>query len=275
MDNNKILSNIIHFLKTKEWHEDTPTKRSLVFINDKIGSDFRLFVPKLVHENDFLIQAQKTIQSLCSIHSENNSDLKSLIIKNREILSIKFEADQIYDDGVKIVIFSNIVSRLNILLTHAAAFTITNKPILSREDTKLSKGYLDRCRFIKNEKGSLITKIELPKDDEIYNELYDQKINSKIVNKRLFDSINFINNTILAEDVNYSDDYIDKNISNINLSLISDIRLLYKEVPASTISVLHKSIESDHNTTSGSLGSYTTQKIKLFEDAVKLRLRKI
>ena len=196
----------------------------------ELPEDFELEIPKYSEErlgfDNFVKQLINEISSLLK-NETNADDLRILFSREHSILKYRiFDADN--QDGT--ISFQKHIDSLDIfkkVLSQAVTFTTTNKPIFGEAKFEV-ESYLNRCRSLQTEKGSYITKIEIPNED-IYSAV--SKISTKTINHKLFDVIEFIEAEIFNTNhkPEISENYL-TSISNIlNYELFFSIKELYEK----------------------------------------------
>lgn len=136
---------------------------------------------------------------------ENVDELKIIFSENKSIIKYRvFDYENI--DGT--ISFLNYIDSLEIfkkMLSQSVSFVSTKKQIFASSKIE-SDIYLERCRTLQTEKGSFISKIEVP-NDEIYTLI--SEVDSLEVNNKLFDVIDF------AQDQFYSPKKILKSLKTM------------------------------------------------------------
>ncbi|WP_405247708.1 hypothetical protein [Cellulophaga sp. Asnod2-G02] len=181
-------------------------------INKRTGFDN--YISNLINEIAYLFPNESNIEDLKILFSKENSILKYRIFDadNREG-SISFQKHLESLEGFKKV------------LSKAVIFTATNKPIFGEAKFEVDS-YLNRCRSLQTEKGSFVTRLEIP-NDTIYSSV--SKIDTADVNNKLFDTIEYIDNNIFdAKNIIVVNENYIQDISNIlNYELFYEIKNLY------------------------------------------------
>lgn len=230
---------IINFLRSRGWEikrEGTLFNYYIPPQNLKLPFDFELEIPKHSHDKPgFDNYIDQLIQELSAFlpNESNVDDLKILFSKQNSILKYRvFDSDN--SDGT--ISLQKHIDSLDVfkkVLSQAVIFTATNKPIFG--DAKFEvEGYLNRCRSLQTEKGSYVTKIEIP-HDKIYTAV--SEIDTKTVNNKLFDVIEFIEEEIFntKEEININESYIQENSRHLNYELFRSIKDLYLKTTINNI----------------------------------------
>ena len=189
---------------------------------------FELEIPKYSKErpgfDNFIQQIINEITPLLK-NEANQDDLNILFSREHSILKYRiFDADN--KDGT--ISLQKHIESLDVfkkVLSQAVTFATTKKPIFG--DAKFEvESYLNRCRSLQTEKGSYVTKIEIPNDD-IYSTI--NKINTKTINNKLFDVIEFIEEEIFNSNqkLEVTENYIQDVSELLNYELFHSIKDLY------------------------------------------------
>ncbi len=197
----------------------------------KFPPDFRIELPKISvsNQNSYDNYINRLIEELL-IHlpsSESTDELKVLFSENRSIMKYRvFDHDNL--DGS--ISFINYIESLDIfkkMLSQTVSFVTTDKQIYANSKAE-SELYLEQCRTLQTEKGSFITKIEVP-NGEFYTAV--SKIESSKINSKLFDVINFTQEHILQpkENIEISENYISDFSNLINYELLTSIKEIYSK----------------------------------------------
>ncbi|MDF0716992.1 hypothetical protein PY092_12590 [Muricauda sp. 334s03] len=196
--------------------------------NIGLPQDYLLELPKMsANEKGFDNYIERLIEDLIfALPSESNKeDLKILFSKENSILKYKiFDADS--SDGT--ISFQKHIDSLDNFkkaLSQAVIFTATNKPIFG--DAKYEvESYLNRCRALQTEKGSYVTRLEIP-NDTIYTAF--SKIESEDINHKLFDTLEYIEENIFnaKSKMDITENYLQDISPILNYELFNSIKNIY------------------------------------------------
>lgn len=239
---------IKEFLISRKWELKRSGKLFRYFVPPdylNLPEDFELEIPIFSKEksgfDNFIEQTIDEMIPLLNCEA-NEDDLKILFSKEHSILRYRiFDGDNI--DGT--ISFQKHIESLDVfkkVLSQAVTFTTTSKPIFGNAKFEV-ESYLNRCRWLQTEKGSYVTKIEIPNSD-IYSAV--DKIETKKVNNKLFDVIEYIDEEIFntKQNLDISENYI-QDISHIlNYELFSSVKELYVKPELNNIEFQLSSTES-------------------------------
>jgi hypothetical protein len=196
--------------------------------NIGLPQDYLLELPIMSrNQRGFDNYIERLIEDLIfALPSESNEeDLKILFSKENSILKYRiFDADS--SDGT--IFFQKHIDSLENfkkVLSQAVIFTATNKPIFG--DAKYEvEGYLNRCRALQTEKGSYVTKLEIP-NDTIYTAF--SKIETEDINGKLFDTLEYIEENIFnaKNKIDITENYLQDISTILNYELFNSIKNIY------------------------------------------------
>ncbi len=275
-----IQQNFIDILNLRKWSKtETNSSRYLVFTppsNLLFDNSYKLYLPKNVAALDFETNIYKLLEILRDIYIEDIDELVSIVIDDKEILKFHIEDDNVYDGKISIPHFNSLLEKIKKVLQEAASFTILNKPhILDKiEETER---YLNHCKFLKNSKGSIITKIELPKNEEIKEStLFEKSVIGSEINKKAIDVISFVNNDLLVDNIGLPDEnFLLSNREFINVNLIDAVRELYTEIDFANIDLELKSSRTDNRTFAKEITKQKVETLKSFTKVVREKINEI
>lgn len=225
---------IIKFLLSRGWAIE---REGNLFIylkprdNSSFPDNFMLEIPKFIkttqksYDNYIVRLIEDLLIYLPS--DENVDELKIIFSENKSIIKYRvFDYENI--DGT--ISFLNYIDSLEIfkkMLSQSVSFVSTQKQIFASSKIE-SDIYLARCRTLQTEKGSFISKIEVP-NDEIYTLI--SEVDSLEVNNKLFDVIDFAQDQILQpkEDIKITENYVSDYKEYINFDLLQSLKDLYSK----------------------------------------------
>lgn len=193
-----------------------------------LPKDYLLELPKKKeNQKGFDNYIERLIEDLIfALPSESNEeDLKVLFSKENSILRYRiFDADSL-DGTISFQKHLDSLENFKKVLSQAVIFTATNKPIFG--DAKYEvEGYLNRCRALQTEKGSYVTRLEIP-NDTIYTTF--SEIKTEDINDKLFDTLEYIEENIFKakSKMDITENYL-QDISHIlNYDLFYSIKNIY------------------------------------------------
>ena len=172
--------------------------------------------------------------------------------------------------------FPNLILKSKELLQEVANFSIIKQPHFF-ENTEEAERYLNLCNFFKNDKGSLITKIQLPNNEEIKEgNLFEIGITGSQINKNLIEITSFINKDIIGND-NFKpeDDFLILNKKLLSVNVTNKIKELYTSIDLADIDITLKSTEKNIKTSVKDLNNEKIDNIKNFSRVVREKMKEI
>ena len=151
-----------------------------------------------------------------------------------------------------------------------------NKPHFfdNREE---AERYLNYCNFLKNDVGSLITKIQLPNNEDIIEKtLFDSALKANQINKNLINITDFVNNEILAqENFEPDDDFIINNKKYISVNVSDKLKSLYKDIEYSDIEFSLKGVDTFETTKAIDLSREKVNNLGSFSRKIREKMKEI
>ncbi len=276
---NLIYKNITSLLQNRNWHKGEIKTKHDVFIPPKelgFSETYKLYVYNQVRNADFEEGINKTLQIISQIYNEDVDELISLIIEDRPILQFHIEDDNIKNGRPDIVFFENFITKTKDLLLESANFSINRKPhYLDKEDE--SERYLSLCNFFKIDKGSLITKIQLPNKEEILEKtIFDEGLTGNKINQQFIDITTFINEKVISQN-NFepTEELITQNRNLISANITEKLRNLYICANYADVDITLKSVENTFMTKVSELNNEKIENLKKFSTFIKQQNRDI
>ena len=206
-----IYENLTSLLYNREWSRAAATHKYDLFIPPaSLGftEDYKLYVYNRYENPGYDRDIQKSLEIIGQIYEEDIDELNSIVVDDRQILMLHIENDGVHNGHPSIPFFETLIRRSKELLHEVANFSIIQKPHFYG-DSEEAERYLNYCTFLKNDVGSLITKIQLPNKEEIKeNTLFETAITGKEINENLLNVTSFINTQVIEDgDFDPTDDF--------------------------------------------------------------------
>ena len=164
-----IYKNIIDLLSNRNWKKQERTTKYDIFVPPSIlefSNVYKLYVYHKYEKSDFEQEIVKSLNIISQIYNEDIDELASIIIEDRQILSLHIENEDIKNGHPSIPFFNVLINKSKELLQEVANFSVIKQPHFFESKDEAER-YLNYCKFFKNDVGSLITKIQLPNNEEI------------------------------------------------------------------------------------------------------------
>ena len=279
MTKQKIYQNIISLLNNRKWKkQETKAKFDIYYPPTILNFDntYKLYVYNKFENNDFDIGIKKNLEILAQIYNEDIDELASIVIEDRQILSLHIENENIKDARPTIPFFDTLIHKSKELLQEAANFSVIQKAHFF-DSMDEAERYLNYCNFFKNDVGSLITKIQLPNKEEIKEKtLFEKAITGQEINNNLFNITNFINEEILGcNNFEPSDEFLIDNKDIISVNVSNKLKDLYAGMEYSDIEISLKSIESNKKTIAKELNREKVNNLSTFSKTVREKMKEI
>ncbi|MBC8386013.1 MAG: hypothetical protein H8E57_10900 [Candidatus Cloacimonetes bacterium] len=274
-----VYNNLVSLLKNRNWNLlDKKTKYD-VFIppnNLNFSETYRLYIYNRISNSDFDSGISKNIEILSQIYREDVDELASIIIEDKQILALHIEIESIKNARPSIPLFDNLIHKSKELLQEVANFSIL-KQAHYFDYKEEAERYLNLCNFFKNDKGSLITKIQLPNNEEIKEStLFESAIIGSQINKNLINIVSFINDDIIkVENFEPNDEFLLKNKSLISVNVTNKLKSLYKSIDLADIDITLKGSETTKTTYAKELNSDKMENLGSFSTIVRERMKEI
>ena len=196
--------------------------------NIGLPQDYLLELPKTSqNQKGFDNYIERLIEDIIfTLPSESNEeDLKILFSKENSILKYRIFDFDSKDGTISFQKHIDSLESFKKVLSQAVIFTATKKPIFG--DAKYEvEGYLNRCRTLQTEKGSYVTKLEIP-NDTIYTTF--SKIETEKINTKLFDTLEYIEENIFnaKSKLIITENYLQDISYILNYELFNSIKNIY------------------------------------------------
>lgn len=222
---------ILDFFKARNW---TIQSQGNLFIYLKPSNsfnfpqDFLLEIPKDSKLPGFDSYITRLIEDLRSLDPEFKSDeLKILFNSNNSIIKYRIFDKDNENGTIAISKFIDSVEGFKNILFNAVNFTVNQKAIFGQTNSEANE-FLRNCRVLQSEKGSYITKIEVP--NKPLQTTFDLITTDK-VNNKLFDVLEFVNEEILIDNhtPKFTENYIQDNSEFLNYELLKSIKEIYSK----------------------------------------------
>jgi hypothetical protein len=197
--------------------------------NETYPQDYSLEIPKSDDLQGFDNYILRLIDELKEILPEapNNDDLKILFSRQNSILKLRvFDSDTL-DGTIGLTKHIESLDSIKKILSQAVTFVVSNKPIFGEANFEVTN-YLNNCRALQSEKGSYITKIEVP---DFIQEFTISKVDTSNVTQKLFDVLEFVEEEIFStkKEPEINENYISENKAYINYELLLAIKDVYSK----------------------------------------------
>lgn len=278
MNNQLIHTNILQLLSSRNWTIEKSNSKFDVFIPPtelNFQEDYRLYVYNRIENEDFLEATTKVVGIVAQIYHEDVADLISIVLEDKPVLSLHIKNNFI-DGKPAIPYFGVLIAKTQELLQEVANFSVLKRPHFFN-NVEEAERYVNQCTFLKNETGSLITKIQLPNKEEIREQnLFDDAITGQEVNENFFQLTSFINREILdSNNFEPNDDFLIANRNCISVNVSNKLKELYTQIEYADIDISLKSLQSHQTTSAKQLNPEKVQRLSTFSKTVRAKMKEI
>ena len=279
MDKQLILNNVNELLINRKWQLEEHGTKYDVFIPPldlNFEKSYKLFVYNRINNSDFESEIYRYLYIISQIYNEDIDELNSIIVEDRQILTLHIEREDIINGKPALPFFNKLINNSKELLQEVANFCVLQKQHYF-DNTDESKRYLNYCNFLKNDAGSLITKIQLPNKEDIKEgTLFENRIQGYQVNKQLLDITNFINKDIIGLD-NFepTDEFLLQNKKYVSVNVSEKIKNLYQETDYSDIEISLKGTLLNETSKTKAINKEKVDNLSTFSKTVKEKMKDI
>lgn len=279
MNNSTTYKNLIDFLISRYWVKSEIKNRNDIFLppaNLNFNDSYKLYIPNKTDKSDFEAGIIKSLEILSSIYSDDIDELVSVIIEDRQILEFHIEDDSIKNGHPSITKFDVFLGKVKDILHDNATFVITKKPHFY-DNIEEAERYLNLCNFFKNSSGSLISKIQLPNNEDIKEKtIFEDSIKGGDINRRLINVIDFVNTELLTENfIEPDESFILNNQEKISINVINKIKDFYKGANLTDIDITLKGTGNNIKTSVKELNNEKIGNLNKFTKIVREKLNEI
>lgn len=274
-----IYKNIIDLLLNRGWKNLETKSKFDIYIPPALlnfENTYKLYIYNKFENKEFEKITNKNIEILAQIYNEDIDELSSIIIDDRQILSLHINNKNIKNARPTIPFFDVLIHKSKELLQETANFSVIKKAHFF-DNYEESERYLNQCNFFKNDKGSLITKIQLPNKEEIREKtLFDPAITGKDINNNLINISSFINDEILGlNNFEPDDNFLIKHKDCISVNVSNKLKDLYSSIEYSDIEISLKSTKTIKTTIAKELNKEKVNNLSTFSKTVREKIKEI
>lgn len=272
MNNN--LEILDSFLLNRGWVGTRRTDKFWIYSPPQeifLPENFKLKVPFNDGAPGFSESLRNTLTTISEIHEIKIEDLSNIISKKSEIFSFRISDQDTKYGTISFERFEKLLEKLKGILVSTASFVISEDPLNTK---KLGEAelYLRSCNFLQTEKGSFISKIDLPTNLKIVEEgMYGQSaISSEQINHRIKRVFEFINSEIFTnEEIDMNTRYLGNNREIINIKLFTQIEQFYAKVKIQNLDIKFESVQFSDQLSVTNLNTFKLKRLKAFIKSAK------
>lgn len=274
-----IYKNIIDLLLNRDWKkQEVKTKYDIFVPPSALGfsNSYKLYIYNKIENSDYEKEIIKNLNIVSQIYNEDIDELASIIVDDRQILSLHIENENIKKGHPSIPFFNTLLNKSKELLQEVANFSVIKQPHFFDNKDEAER-YLNYCNFFKNDVGSLITKIQLPNNEEIKEKtLFESSIIGSEINKNLINITDFINREIIGYD-NFepTDEFLIKNRDLVSVNVSNKLKDLYAGIEYSDIEISLKGTQINQIATAKELNREKVNNLSMFSKTIREKMKEI
>jgi hypothetical protein len=250
---NKFTYNFVHnikdFLILRNWRLLSDNEKFFYLeppLNLHFKENFKIKLPKKSDLQGYDEVVKEIITFVSKVYNINEEDLKIIFKSNNSIFSVKINDESVKDGTLPLVKFDDLLLKIKNILLNSAGFTILKDINILQLPQEANK-YLSKCNFLQTEKGSFVTKIELPEKVLIReNTLFDAEVYSKEINKKILDVLNFVNDEVFGSNKEFNLEYLKNKEDVLNVKVLKEVYDLYDKGNFKNISFKLNGIENQN-----------------------------
>jgi hypothetical protein len=169
---------------------------------------------------------------LAQVYGWDSDNMERAVDLHGTVLSIRLSDDDVTKEGaLPLRAFESILGSLRELLQNIADFSTSNLPFVGSA-TEAASSFIESCLFLQTERGSFITRIEIPSDLVLKQpDLLQSGVTARDATIRLATVLDFVKNQVMAGDnVIYEEDFIVTATDVLNVDVLSDVAHLFEHV---------------------------------------------
>lgn len=279
MQTQLIYKNITDLLLCKNWKKlESITKYDLFVPPSELdfSNTYKLYVYNKIENSDYEKEIIKTLNIISQVYNEDIDELASIIIEDRQILSLHIDNESIINGHPSIPFFNILINKSKELLQEVANFSVIKQPHFF-DNKEEAERYLNYCNFLKNDVGSLITKIQLPNSEEIKEKtVFEKKIIGSEINKNLINITDFINTEIIAyNNFEPTDEFLIQNRNLVSVNVSDKLKDLYTCIEYADIEISLKGTQINQVTTAKELNKEKVNNLSTFSKTIREKMKEI
>ncbi len=274
-----IYKNITDLLINRDWKKQEVRTKYDLFVPPSIlgfSDTYKLYIYNKFENSDYEKEILNNLNIVSQIYGEDIDELASIIIEDRQILAFHIENESIKKGHPSIPFFNTLINKSKELLQEVANFSVIKQPHFFDNKDEAER-YLNYCNFFKNDIGSLITKIQLPNNEEIKEKtLFENSIIGSEINKNLINITDFINTEIIGFD-NFepTDDFLIQNRDLVSVNVSNKLKELYTGIEYADIEISLKGTQINQITTAKELSSEKVNNLSTFSKTIREKMKEI
>lgn len=237
-------TNIITFLTANHWKF---VGENDLFVKYKAPPsidirDYIIEIPKSTESKGAQQHMVRIVNNLSILYpSLEGIDSQYILIDKKTIMSTRVADNDTQNGTIAFDKLRNLYYYQSRILKQAATFAVSKKQIFGEAKSEV-KELLGKSRALQTEKGSYVTKLLLPSDEEF---LFDE-INIGDISGKVIGSLDFLNKEIYSTELAKIDEsFVEQYSDVLNIDLYSEIYNLFWKPKINNIDVSFNSLSQD------------------------------
>jgi hypothetical protein len=274
-----INTNITDLLINRNWRLHEAKGKYNIFVPPSLlgfSDTYKLYVYNKFENSDFEKEIIRNLDIISQIYKEDIDELASIIIEDKQILTLHIENESVLNGHPSIPFFNTLLNKSKELLQEVANFSVIKQPHFF-DNRDEAERYLKYCNFFKNDVGSLITKIQLPNNEEIKEQtLFEKSVIGSEINRNLIDIADFINTEIIGND-NFepTDEFLIQNRDLVSVNVSNKLKDLYTGIDFADIEISLKGTQVNEKTTARELTKENVGNLATFSKTIRAKMKEI
>ncbi|MGE5344131.1 MAG: hypothetical protein ACM3SY_21910 [Candidatus Omnitrophota bacterium] len=226
--------NIIKFLESRGWLKIIENQQfTELKAPEELGflEEYTLRIPVYSNDSEHDRYTGILMDIISDLYEIKRDDLEVILREEQSIFSVHLSDEETQEGTIPLIKFQEMITQIKDILLKTASFAISQVYRIRNIPGEAYK-YVNLCRFLQTQRGSFITKIQLPSECIIKpKDLFSEELRSKDITYKLSNVLTFINKEIFSkENIRFDEKFFQENHENINLDILEDINKLYEEV---------------------------------------------
>jgi len=230
------IDSLRQFLLSRGWHVSRSREKFERYsppASLNVGNQFYITLPTgsvTAGTQDRYFNEVSTI--LAQLYGWSPDNLERAVEPSSTVFSIRFSGDDDTARGtIPLVDFEAFLSRLKDLIRDIADFATSNLPFTG-EALEVADSFVRECQFLQTERGSFVSRIELPTSVTLRpGDMLQSAISGKDAADRLADVLTFVSDRVLKGDETIYDDETFVNSSEVlNVNVLEDVETLVEHI---------------------------------------------
>jgi hypothetical protein len=233
------LERVLQLLDSRGWSQREVRKLFYAYSPPDDRDGYRLFVPRDPAAKDFDKAIEVCVEALASFYDVPFSSIEALLLTSNEVVALRLRGDAFEGGVAPFPQFERMLEHLKRAITGAAAFLLTDDPIVQQPPNSARK-FLDDCWFLQTARGSFVARVALPTSGDIGNELslWTKRRPRELVGQTLHHMARLVGDRVLADDQTlFSEDGFKALRENLSVNVLEEFSRMLRGAAAERIDI--------------------------------------